>query len=77
MTTEKDKLNAEYEKFRDLYLHNNSESIYLLLTKNPEVMKYLTMTEKAGIAETILNRSNLKIQTLEKELNETLRAEFQ
>jgi hypothetical protein len=69
MTTKEDKLNAGYEKFIKLYLHNKSEGIYSLLSKNPEVMRYMTMEEKAGIAETILRHSNEMIKNLESRLD--------
>ena len=79
MTTE-EKTRNDYEIFKELYNQKDhkDEGIYLSLSENPEIMKYLTQEEKAGVAKTILNLSNEKIKNLEtevkklnKELNES------
>jgi hypothetical protein len=52
--------------FKELYKSKDEkkEEIYNLLHWNPEIMKYLTKDEKAGVCEIILNSSNNSIKNL-------------
>jgi hypothetical protein len=71
MTNNDESMKWNYENlFKELYRDNKSEGIYLLLTENPEVMRYMTRDEKAGIAEGILRLSNEKIKNLNKKIEE-------
>lgn len=57
--------------FKELYKNKEEkkEEIYSLLSESPKVMKYLTMEEKADIAEIILASSNSAIKNLSNKIS--------
>jgi hypothetical protein len=73
MITDEKLIKLTYENvFKNLYKHKDeaNEGIYLLLSTHPAIMKYLTVEEKAGVSEIILNVSNSIIKS---ELEESVK----